>query len=273
MNSDDRWHPLRIEELIGDLRRPTGADVVFSRLRFIDPERQFDHKLRWYESGVADYKKGSPLWLSLLFCNFFFTTSNLIARRDKFLEVGGFGPLRYCHDLDYMLKAILAGHKVQFVEQSLCDYRFHARNTIDENMQKLLFEEAWIIAKFLRQNHEHISEAERSIMAERIADKGLATRVLGVLQATVRNEAMRDDTLIYSEPLFGAIREHAGRHRAQDAVGQRELVHEIKQLLLEESAEATTKRPIFSATPRNPTPTRRRRAVASPDRDASAQRR
>jgi hypothetical protein len=84
---------------------------------------------------------------------------------------------------------------------------------------------------------------------------------------------MRDDTLIYSEPLFGAIREHAGRHRAQDAVGQQELVHEIKQLLLEESAEATTKRPNFSATPRNPTPPRRRRAVASPDRDASAQRR
>jgi GT2 family glycosyltransferase len=127
--------------MIGELRRPGGAEVAFSRLRFIDPQRKFDRKQRWYEAGLADYAAGQPLWLALMFCNFFFSTSNLIARRDKFLEVGGLGPFRYCHDLDYILKAIFVGHKVQFVDQSLCEYRFHCRNTIDEDMRAVLFEE------------------------------------------------------------------------------------------------------------------------------------
>jgi hypothetical protein len=141
----------------------------------------------------------------------------------------------------------LAGHKVQFVEQSLCDYRFHARNTIDENMQKLLFEEAWIIAKYLRRNFGQISQAETSIVARRIADKGLATGVLGILRATALNQAVWDDTLIYSEPRFVALREQGGCQGAQDAFGQEELVHEIEQLLLQQDTPAISLRPISRA--------------------------
>ena len=189
LNSDDRWHPLRIEELIGSLRPGGGADVVFSRVRFVGPRHRCEDKRSWYERGIADHKTGTPLWLALMFCNFFFTTSNLMARRDKFLELGGFGPFRYLHDLDYMLKAIFAGHKVQFVDQTLCDYRVHASNSIDESVHKVLFEEAWIVVKHLQQNLRRISEVEKLIVAQRVCDKGLATRVLGILRAASHTDS------------------------------------------------------------------------------------
>jgi glycosyltransferase involved in cell wall biosynthesis len=237
MNSDDRWHPLRIEELIGDLRRPGGADVVFSRVRFMGPGRRSDHKRNWYERGVADFNNGTPLWLALMFRNFFFTTSNLMARREKFLEVGGLGPLRYCHDLDYMLKAIFAGHKVQFVDQTLCDYRVHASNSIDESVHKVLFEEAWIIVKHLQQNLRRISEVEKLIVAQRSCDKGLATRVLGILRAASHVDSPLNDDLVYAEQQFVKIMEHT-HDEAIMMVEPVQLVCEMALLGLTRGAEA-----------------------------------
>jgi glycosyltransferase involved in cell wall biosynthesis len=234
MNSDDRWHPLRIEELIGHVRREGGADVVFSRLRLIGPRHRREHKRNWYERGVADYNAGSPLWLALMFCNFFFTTSNLIARREKFMEIGGFGPLRYCHDLDYMLKAMSVGQIVQFDQRTLCDYRVHARNTIDEDVEKVLFEEAWIIVKTLRRSLGRIGETELLNIVQRVYDKGLASRVLGILRILARGAAPFDDRLVYSESQFVGVIEH--NHR-QDAMKPRDLVDEIAQLVAAQGAD------------------------------------
>jgi glycosyltransferase involved in cell wall biosynthesis len=231
MNSDDRWHPLRIEELVGELRRPGGADLVFSRVRMAGPEPVREYKRDWYERGVADYMTGTPLWLALMFCNFFFTTSNLIARRERFLEVGGIGPLRYCHDLDYMLKAIFAGHKVRFVEQTLCEYRIHAMNTIDRDVENVVFEEAWIVVKFLRQSFGRIREEERLAVAQRILDKKLAGRVLAILRATAHNAVPVDDSLVYSEPHLRDIRKHGGEHH-EDVVDARKLLHDMMQLIV-----------------------------------------
>jgi glycosyltransferase involved in cell wall biosynthesis len=198
INSDDRWHPSRVEELIGHLRRPDGADVVFSRLRFMGPRHRREDKRNWYERGVADYNAGSPLWLALMFCNFFFTTSNLIARREKFMAVGGFGPLRYCHDLDYMLKAMSVGQTVRFEQQTLCDYRLHARNTIDEDVEQVLFEEAWIIVKTLRWTFGRIGDTELLSIAQRMHDKGLASRVLGILRDPgARRRSVRRPACLY----------------------------------------------------------------------------
>jgi GT2 family glycosyltransferase len=228
MNSDDRWHPLRIEELIGSLRGLDGADVVFSRLRFIGPPHRCEHKRAWYERGVADYRAGTPLWLALLFCNFFFTTSNLLARRDKFIEVGGFGPLRYCHDLDFMLKAMFAGHKVRFAQQTLCDYRVHDSNTIDEDVEKVVLEEAWIVAKFMRRRYRQLSEGERLSVAQRACAKGLAGRLSGILQVMGHNDgAYEDDTTVHNDPRLAGI----GGGDAGDRIEPGELMRQMAELM------------------------------------------
>jgi hypothetical protein len=207
LNSDDRWHPLRVERLIDAVRGPDSADVAFSRIRFMRDEA-FPDKVAWYENGVYDFNRGTPLWLSLLFCNLFFTTSNLIAKRSKFLEIGGLAPFRYCHDLDYILRAILAGHDVRFLEQTLCEYRFHDSNTISQDVGKLLLEEAWIIAYFIRKRIAQISEAELAIFARRALEKHLGARVLGILR-TLRSRYMEYDyRTICSNPLFAALEQN-----------------------------------------------------------------
>lgn len=234
MNSDDRWHPLRVEELIGHLRRPGGADVVFSRLRFIGPRHRREPKRNWYEAGVADYNAGSPLWLALMFCNFFFTTSNLIARREEFMAIGGFSPLRYCHDLDYMLKAMSAGQTVRFEQQTLCDYRVHARNTIDEDVEQVLFEEAWIIVKTLRWTFGRIGEPELLSIAQRMNDKGLASRVLGILRVLARGGVPFDDRLAYTQPQFVEVLEH---NHPRDKMQPGDLAREIARLVTAQDAD------------------------------------
>jgi hypothetical protein len=42
------------------------------------------------------------LGLALVKGNFLMATSNLVARRAVFDEIGGFDDLRYAHDLDFM---------------------------------------------------------------------------------------------------------------------------------------------------------------------------
>jgi GT2 family glycosyltransferase len=227
MNSDDLWHPLRIEQLIGELRQGGGADVVFSRLRFTGSQHRCAQKRDWYERGVADYRNGTPLWLVLMSFNLFFTTSNLIARRDKFLEVGGFGPLRYCHDLDYMLKAIVAGHRMRFVEQTLCEYRLHDRNTIDEDWAKVLFEDAWIIAKFLRRTGGQLGDAERLSVAKRVCAKGLAGRVQGMLAILARDPQPFDDATLHADPRLAGVCGHDGVEPAVFMHNMAELVSAV----------------------------------------------
>ncbi len=239
MNSDDLWHPLRIEELIGALRSSGGADVVFSRLRFIGPQDKCAIKRNWYEAGVADYGNGTPLWLALMFCNFFFTTSNLIARRDKLLAVGGFGPLRYCHDLDYMQRAIFAGHRVEFIEQTLCDYRVHAGNTIDLDLRRVLFEQAWIMVRFLRQRFGRMSVAHRFEVARRICDMGLATRVTGILQAISHDPAALEDRLLYSAPGLVAVL-NDNHLDLQDLAEPGQLVHALTRSLRARDPESAS---------------------------------
>jgi Mg2+ and Co2+ transporter CorA len=137
-----------------------------------------------------------------------------------------------------MLKAIFAGHKVQFVDQTLCDYRVHSSNIIDESVHKVLFEEAWIIVKHLQQNLRRISEVEKLIVAQRVCDKGLATRVLGILRAASHADSPLNDDLIHAEQQFVKIMEHT-HDEATEMVEPGELVREMAQLGLARDAETS----------------------------------
>ena len=61
-------------------------------------------------------------------------TSNFFLTRQAVQTVGGFSPLRYLHDYDYIFRVLLAfPQQVRFlVEESLLFYRIHGSNTISE---------------------------------------------------------------------------------------------------------------------------------------------
>lgn len=84
--------------------------------------------------------------LALLNENFVATTSNIVFRRALWQRLGGFAPLRYCHDLDFLLRGWAATPLV-IVEEALVQYRVHARNTIGEDIRGVRLELAAVIAE------------------------------------------------------------------------------------------------------------------------------
>jgi len=170
LNSDDLYHPLRFEELLPRFDERDAADLLFTRVRFIDSEGR-PTRSTWYEEGIALLAQDLPLWLALFRRNVFMTTSNLVARRDALLSIGGFRPFRYSHDVDLMLRALFAGKKVRQADATLCDYRVHGANTISESGDGLALEEAYFLAEFIRSGQVEPSRTQLPFLYETLREK------------------------------------------------------------------------------------------------------
>ena len=145
LNSDDVYHPRRLEICLCELRKSKTAKAVFTGVRILDSSGS-PTNAPWYEAAIARYRNGTKLWLALLWANFFMTTSNVFVKREIFAEKGNFTSLRYCHDLDFFLRLTLSTGTTTFLDEKLLDYRVHAGNTISENYRKMRIELAAIMA-------------------------------------------------------------------------------------------------------------------------------
>lgn len=150
LNSDDVYHPDRLAVMLQTLAQDPTADAVVTGLDFIDDDGRAIRN-SWYEDGVAFHRRTRDLALTLVNGNFFMTTSNLLARRAVFEELGGFSALRYAHDLDFFLRLLVRGKSIRILPQPLLSYRQHAANTIKESVLKVKAEWAVAAAFFLHQ--------------------------------------------------------------------------------------------------------------------------
>jgi glycosyltransferase involved in cell wall biosynthesis len=214
LNSDDRYHKLRFETLINKLEA-SGADGIFSRVRYMNEAGKLAGKEAWYEEAVSYLKSGMPLWLSVLRKNSFMTTSNLLMKREKFIEIGGFNAYRYCHDLDFILRACGKGIRLHFEDANLMDYRFHSSNTISENKDRLEIEEAYLIADFLNSYHPKLNEEETHFLFEALEEKNLSGLVISFLDYCHKYSTRFDYMSIYDERVFN---DAASRGKSFDKV-------------------------------------------------------
>jgi glycosyltransferase involved in cell wall biosynthesis len=90
--------------------------------------------------------------LALLHENFVATTSNMVFSRRAWLRAGGFAALRYCHDLDFLMRAFDGGRVMLDRARVHVQYRVHHGNTIGENVQLIRVELAAVIAATLCQS-------------------------------------------------------------------------------------------------------------------------
>jgi len=136
LNSDDVFHPRRLARLL-DVSRADELDLVLSDLRLIDAQgeeiRDPSHWwLRWYADLKRRYlEEGDPA-RALLCGNWSITTSNCFMSRRAYEILGGFRPLNYVLDYEYLLRAsTTSGLKLGFlIGEPLLDYRLHGANTI-----------------------------------------------------------------------------------------------------------------------------------------------
>ena len=156
LNSDDAYHPQRLEKLVSVLKADPGIGLAGSHIQLIDQKGQplgIKHGYLDCEPWLLDkpqrsFRAGDDLRAALLTENYFATTSNFVFSRRWFERTGDFRPLRFTHDWDYALRlAKLA--EVALVPEPLLRYRVHATNTIRQDQAAMLFEFCWILAVHL----------------------------------------------------------------------------------------------------------------------------
>jgi len=159
LNSDDAYHPDRIERLKARLDASPEAALAASHIEVVDGAGStIGVKHAWktlppwkpptagpYLSGLGDPR------LALLETNWLATTSNMAFPSSLIRDHGlRFAPLRYAHDWDFALAACRHG-TIEVVEEPLVRYRVHGANTIDEGgadgRAAMHFEIMWVVAR------------------------------------------------------------------------------------------------------------------------------
>lgn len=145
LNSDDIYDQDRFQIAADAFAADPNLDALFTTMNFIDGDgRQMGNP--WFDEVFSYYKSSGDLGKTLVNGNIFVTTSNLIARRRLFDDIGMFSDLRYAHDLDFFLRLVSRERKVKIVEQPLLSYRIHQTNTISEGHLKVKLEWAAVTA-------------------------------------------------------------------------------------------------------------------------------
>jgi glycosyltransferase involved in cell wall biosynthesis len=155
LNSDDIYHPTRLERCLRVHRR-TRAAAIFSDVQPIDAEgNPFRDPnfwwTQWHEHNRQYYFKHKDLYTAFLHGNFMVTTSNLFMTAQATNTVGKFASLRYLHDYDYIFRLMCAfPRKVVYLDrEKLIYYRLHGGNTISDAAIKGREEDKQVIRKYL----------------------------------------------------------------------------------------------------------------------------
>lgn len=148
LNSDDIYHPERLKDVAASFAQDPDLDAVATGMDFINGEGA-PVPFEWYDQAIDYHRNSDDLGKTLVNGNIFVTTSNLVVKRSVFEKIGHFSDLRYAHDLDFFLRLVSEGRKIQILPRELMSYRIHATNTISEGHLKVKLEWATVTAFYL----------------------------------------------------------------------------------------------------------------------------
>jgi GT2 family glycosyltransferase len=185
--------------------KESGAAIVASEIEFIDGSGSSISN-KWYDEAIASWKNIGNSSLALLNANYLMTTSNLVIHRSVFKDIGFFKDFRYTHDLDFFIRALAAGHKIEFIPEPLLKYRYHSSNTISENHTKVRAEWAYICAEALCNPSGGLLEGMSSLdycekLLDIAANHQLSKGLLMLLQGQ-RNRGRLEYSTITKQPEF-----------------------------------------------------------------------
>jgi glycosyltransferase involved in cell wall biosynthesis len=149
LNSDDVYRPERFDTL--SRYCSDKWDLIGSELQLIDANSKPIPKTRWLRNALICQMFLRNNIISLAYANYFMTTSNFLMKKSFFEKIGPFKSYRYCHDLDFLIRASKNGH-ILYLNSELLEYRFHNTNTVRESTNKVLLE-AWVVILDNLQNY------------------------------------------------------------------------------------------------------------------------
>lgn len=159
LNSDDAYHPARLEKALRVLEVRPQIGLLGSYIEIVDAEGKtlgIKHGYKdcppWLlEQPERSFRATENLHAALLTENYWATTSNFIFPRFWAEHIGEFRPLRYAHDWDFALRMAQVA-QLELLPEPLVRYRVHPRNTIRENIAAMIFEICWCLAVHLPRN-------------------------------------------------------------------------------------------------------------------------
>lgn len=238
LNSDDVFHPERLEQCLALLESDPGAALIATKIAIMDDKERrlsIDNScvldqgiaahgwVRWYDRVTTQLEDEQWTALpSLLRHNHLATSSNVVCRT-SFLreEADAIAPLKYCLDWSLFLHASLAG-SLRLVPEPLIGYRLHANNTVwfDEGARPgYLHEVNAVVAAALRRHAEGRRAAGAAVL-------DIAEEVAGLLMGSVSAHGETDGLALFLAEVLADAGSVPASFRSP------ELVHMAQQALL-----------------------------------------
>lgn len=156
LNSDDSYHPQRLEKVLNAFEADPHFGLVGSYIRIVNAHNKelgIKHGFQDCEPWALDapeqsFRAGEDLRDALLTENYWATTSNYVFSRRWYEQVGEFRPLRFAHDWDFALRLSHLA-PMRLIPEPLVNYRVHSHNTIRQDQAVMIFEICWILAVHL----------------------------------------------------------------------------------------------------------------------------
>lgn len=155
LNSDDLFVRKKLQWCQEMLTAAPEIDLLAGRVALIDGRGEAIARgpdADWLARAERFARRTGLDQLALLHENFIATTSNIVFSRALWRRVGGFSALRYCHDLDFLMRAFDTGRVVLDPHRTHVRYRVHGGNTIAEDPHTVRAELAAVIAATLCQS-------------------------------------------------------------------------------------------------------------------------
>ena len=134
LNSDDAYHPERLETVLAAAPRHTPF-IAFSEFTFMGEQGQAipdDPHNVWYREALAENTTMPSLGFMLMRSNISVSTSNYVFSRALYDAAGPFRPFKTAHDLDFLLRCVTLVEPL-FVRTPLLRYRIHGASTLKAN--------------------------------------------------------------------------------------------------------------------------------------------
>ena len=209
LNSDDVFHPERLERCIAGLEADADAQLVATGFGIMDQQACILTKdtccaidvglpthewVRWHDRISTSLAPGDWTTLSaLLRHNHLATSSNVVCRTQFLVDLApSFEKLRYCLDWHLFLRASIQG-SLRFVPDPLLGYRLHGSNTVwfdDESRPGYVHEVNAVVADALRHHAAH-----RSAMGVR--GEEVAEDIAGLLRSHALTHGETDGVALY----------------------------------------------------------------------------
>jgi len=203
LNSDDLFAPDKLAWCQKLIEANPSVTLIAGRVGLIGERGERLTRgpaAEWLARAHAIAARGSRLQLSLLQENFIATTSNLVFSRAFWRRAGGFAALRYCHDLDFVIRAFDDGQVLLDRNRTHVRYRVHPGNTITKDPRGAAIELAAVIAASLCQpwvrSPTH-GGAEFERFMESLRARHLSDLVLDLMESRPRYQS-RDEFLRFA---------------------------------------------------------------------------